>query len=59
VSTLADWCPNVNFFEDGGAAARWSERRSVAGSTVSLEKGAELAAGEWRLLLTLVPRPAA
>jgi alkylmercury lyase len=58
-STLADWCPNVNFFEDESAASRWSQRSGVAGRPVTLEEGIELAAREWRLLFGLVPRAAA
>ena len=54
-STLADWCPNVNFFEDRGAAERWSDRTGVVGRVVSLQEGTESAAREWRLLLSLAP----
>ena len=56
-STLADWCPQVNFFEDEAAAERWRERSGVGGHTIALELGTERAAGEWRVLLSLVPSP--
>src|SRR5207248_2735408 len=37
-----DWCPNVNLFEDGSLALRWSEEHGVLGRVVSLEEGTDL-----------------
>lgn len=50
-SIVDDFCPNISFFEDAGAAERWAADNDVPGEVLSVEEAAERSAGQWRPLV--------
>lgn len=56
-STVDDLCPNINFFEDAGAAERWATTNRVTGEVLSIEEACARSVGKWVRLLEPVQPP--
>jgi alkylmercury lyase len=50
-STVEDWCPKVNFFEDAQAAISWAARHQLAGEPLSLQAATRTGTAAWRCWL--------
>lgn len=50
-SSVAQWCPLVDFFPDETAAEDWGSRNRVAGRGVPVPHVAKLAADRWRTII--------
>ena len=56
---IDDWCPLVNLFEHGQAAAAWAWRHGISGAARPVAQATRVGAVAWQAYLWPGPRPPA